>query len=178
MNQLEMLIGALQHDVITPQQGLAQLMAYDEERKAKRAERAEQQRVSQDVLTEALLGAQSAAYSAASKGTPLSQFMVSPEAQGLPPDLLTGLLAPYYHAPDNPDSGNFGISRINPTLPQDADGDIFSIVRDEWASGNRTPANITAVVGDALGYGPNVSAALGTQIATKVQEAIKAVRGF
>lgn len=178
MNELEMLIGALKHDVVTPEQGLSQLMAYEDQQKAKRLERKEKRLASQDALTDALMGAQSSAYTAAAKGTPLSQFISSPDAQGLPPDLLAGMLSPYYHAPDNPESRNFGISRLNPMLPVDADGDIFSIVKDELENGNIDPGTITDIVRDALGYGPKVSASLSSQIAQKVQESIKAVRGF
>ena len=78
---------------------------------------------------------------------------------------------------------NAGLSRIDPTLPAEAETDIAQIVRDEYQDAQQrgemvTPDQLRQVVQGALGYGPNVYGRLQPEVEPLIEQALKAARGF
>ena len=137
VKDLESLIGALQHGVLDPQQGWAQLEGLKDERSAQKQAR-------KSSLAEMLSGVQQTGYETAMGGGTLEQLLANPavsQAQAkFGPDALMELLSPYFNTnapqvPYAPDP-NYGQSRLSgSTLSPVDEADITRYVADELGKG-------------------------------------------
>jgi hypothetical protein len=175
VKDLESLIGALRHNVLSPEQGWAQLEglkdARVEERQARKAG-----------LAELLSGVQSAGFEAASEGTDLSTLLMDPSLGAarskFGDDTLAQVLSPYFHATANPDAGSHGLSRLNTMLdPEDQQLILQDFYTEMQKSGSLEGARQAVQNKASQAYGPNVYATLRGQIDELLNKAHKSA-GF
>lgn len=147
LKDLESLIGALQHGVVDPTQGWAQLEGL-------RDQQAEKKQARKAALAEMLSGVQQTGYETALEGGNLETLLANPQvAQAesrFGTDALMQMLSPYFNtkgtlAPEgarspfpyapNPNYGQSRLTQGSPSLSPTDEADITRYVADELSKG-------------------------------------------
>jgi hypothetical protein len=163
MLNLNELLTLMRGGVYTPQETLG---VYDAQEQARR----ERRQTRKADLAEMLSGLQTAAYEGALEGTSLDALLANPAVSSvagtLGPDALTSALSPYYHGVTNPDSRNFGISKLNESLDAEDQQAILSDFYPEMQDPAKTLEDARQVIQNqaAQRYGPKVYTILRSQI--------------
>ena len=177
-DQLKRLIGAVDVGVLDPTQGYSALEQLVGSRADARKTRREDERAlayeAQQAQQDALSGLMTGAHEAATKGASYESLLSDPTMAGIqqiPADYLSTM----FHAPDNPESRNYGISKINPTLDsadvQQITADFYGAVdpnQPDLETARRTIQNNAATA-----YGPKVYAQMRPQIDELINELFK-----